>query len=134
MEKYLLILALIAIWTFCFLPAVFAADNPEQATLDQAVDKINTGFGKELVTVGSSDDPGAATRSLVGRAIKILLGIIGTIALIMFLYSGIMWMTSGGNETIIKKAEESMIWSAIGLFAIFISYALISYFIKALAF
>lgn len=134
MKKYLLVLALIAIWTFCFLPAVFAADNPEQATLDQAVDKINTGFGKDLVTVAATDDPSVATHGLIGRAIKIFLGIIGTIALIIFIYSGIMWMTSGGNDTVIKKAEGSMIWAAIGLFAIFVSYAIITYLIKSLAF
>ena len=87
-----------------------------------------------MLTVKSDVDPAVATSQLVGRIIKAALGIIGTIALIVFLYSGIMWMMAGDNSQTLTKAKQSMIWAALGLFAIFASYMIITYVIKAIAF
>ena len=116
------------------LVPVALAGNPEQATLDAASKKINDGFGKDLVTAKPGEDPTVTTQKLAGGIIQKALGIIGTIALIVFLYSGIMWMLAGDNAGALTKAKQSMIWAAIGLFAIFGSYMIIAYVIKAVAF
>jgi hypothetical protein len=70
---------------------------------------------------------------MTGKMIKAVLGIIGSISLIVFLYSGIIWMTSQGNEKKIKQAENGMIWAAIGLFVIFTSYVMVNYVISNMA-
>lgn len=71
---------------------------------------------------------------IVGKLLKSLLGIIGLVALVIFVYSGIIWMTAAGVAKEIETAQNSMIWAAIGLFAVFISYALIKYAVGMLAF
>ena len=63
---------------------------------------------------------------IVGSVIKIVLGIVGVVALILFITAGFIWMSAQGNTDKIKKAQDIMIWAAIGLLIIFASYALLS--------
>lgn len=69
---------------------------------------------------------------IIGSVIKTVLGIIGAIALLIFVYGGIMWMTSGGSPERIKKAQTTLIWAVIGLLVIFASYTLVDFVINAL--
>lgn len=103
-----------------FAPTVLAADDSGMAT--DAIKKIDELSPAEL---NKSDDLAA----IVGNAISLVLGIIGSAALLVFLYSGIMWMTSGGVDKTIANAQKSMIWAAIGLFTVFFSYILVKYII-----
>ena len=70
--------------------------------------------------------------TLIGAVIRAILGVIGSIALVMFVYAGITWLTSGGNRKRIIKAQTTFIWACIGLFAIFASYAVIRFLFDAL--
>jgi len=62
---------------------------------------------------------------LIGQIINAVLGVVGSIALLMFIYGGLTWMTSGGSAEKIKKGRDIIIWSAIGLIVIFASYGLV---------
>ncbi|MEA3272761.1 MAG: pilin, partial [Patescibacteria group bacterium] len=42
---------------------------------------------------------------LIGKIIKAVLGIVGSIALLMFIYGGFLWLMSGGNEKNITKGR-----------------------------
>lgn len=64
---------------------------------------------------------------ILGRVIEAALGIVGSIALIMFIYGGFMWLTSAGNATMVDKGRDAMIWAAIGLGVIFGAYALVHF-------
>ncbi|MBF8280514.1 MAG: hypothetical protein HW383_287 [Candidatus Magasanikbacteria bacterium] len=70
--------------------------------------------------------------TLVGRVIKALLGVIGALALLMFVYGGFLWMTSFGNNEKIKEGKNIVIWTTIGITTIFASYALVSFVIEGL--
>jgi hypothetical protein len=61
---------------------------------------------------------------LIGRIIDSILGIVGSLALLMFVFGGLTWMTSSGNQEKVKKGRDIIVWSAIGLAIIFMSYAL----------
>jgi len=63
-------------------------------------------------------------QALIGRIIDSVLGVVGSIALLMFVYGGLTWMTSSGNDEKVKKGRDIILWSAIGLVVIFMSYAL----------
>lgn len=69
---------------------------------------------------------------LIGRIIKTVLGVIGAVALLIFVYGGIMWMTSGGSPERIKKAQTTLVWAVLGMAVIFASYALVDFVLKAL--
>lgn len=64
---------------------------------------------------------------LIGNIIKVVLGFTGAIALLMFIYGGLTWMTSGGNQNKIKQGKDTLIWATIGLLVIFSSYAILKY-------
>jgi hypothetical protein len=64
---------------------------------------------------------------LVGRIINAVLGLIGTLALVMFVFGGFLWMTAAGNEKQVAKGQKILLWSALGLVIIFTSYALVRF-------
>ena len=49
-------------------------------------------LGPQSMTIG--DLP-----SIINKVIKAVMGVIGSIALLMFIYGGFLWMTSAGNDT-----------------------------------
>lgn len=128
----ILISCLVLVSLFGFMNVALAADDDAKQAVTEAVKRVETGFSSQTISGGS--DPAVATQELVGKAIKMFLGIVGTIALLVFLYSGIMWMLAGGKEAYVQKAESSMIWAALGLFVVFISYTIITYLIDKFRF
>jgi len=47
----------------------------------------------------------------------------------MFIFGGLTWMTSAGAPDKVKKGRDIIIWSVVGLFIIFASYALLKFFL-----
>ena len=70
--------------------------------------------------------------TLIGRVIDAILGIVGSLALVMFIYGGFTWMTASGNEQSVTKGKNILMWAAVGLAVIFLSYALVKFIIKAI--
>lgn len=87
-----------------------------------------------LVSFAALQNPLGTTsiNSVIGTLIKALLGISGSVALLMFVWGGFQWLISAGNPDRIKKGKETLIWAAIGLAVIFGAYALVNAVIKAL--
>ncbi|MDA3839503.1 MAG: pilin [Patescibacteria group bacterium] len=68
----------------------------------------------------------ATPQQLIGKVIAAVLGISGSLALLMFVYGGFVWMLSGGNSEKVTKGKNTLVWAAIGLVVIFSSYALVN--------
>ncbi|MBI5072057.1 hypothetical protein HZB93_04205 [Candidatus Falkowbacteria bacterium] len=68
---------------------------------------------------------------LIGRIIKTVLGVVGALALAMFVYGGFTWLTSAGSADKIKKGKDILIWATIGLIVIFTSYTLVDFVLRA---
>jgi len=66
---------------------------------------------------------------LIGKVISGALGVVGSFALLMFIYGGFMWMLSAGNEEMVKKGRSTLTWAALGLIVIFTSYILVKFII-----
>ncbi len=62
---------------------------------------------------------------VIGRVVNMFTGIAGSIALLMFVYGGVLWLTSSGNEERITAGKKAIVWATIGLFVIFGSYAIL---------
>jgi hypothetical protein len=69
---------------------------------------------------------------LIGKVVDSILGVVGSLALLMFVYGGIVWMTSSGNQEKVKKGRDIIVWSAIGLAIIFSAYGLTRVLIEGL--
>lgn len=72
-----------------------------------------------------------AASQAVGRVIKILLQVVGTVGLVMFIYGGLLIMTSEGQSDRYLQGLKTILWSSLGLVAIFASYALVSFVMQA---
>lgn len=68
---------------------------------------------------------------IVGYVIRAALGLIGSIALLMFIYGGFTWLTSGGSPDKVKKGKDIMVWAIIGLVLVFSSVALVQFVLNA---
>ncbi|KKR14761.1 MAG: hypothetical protein UT42_C0019G0002 [Candidatus Falkowbacteria bacterium GW2011_GWA2_39_24] len=68
---------------------------------------------------------------IIGRVVRAILLIIGSIALLMFIYGGFMWMTAAGNDTKIGKAKNVLVWATLGLIVIAAAYLLVKYVMEA---
>jgi len=71
-------------------------------------------------------------QEIIGVVINWALGIVGSIALLMFVIGGFIWLTSAGNPDKIKRGRDIIVWSVIGLAAIFASYAISRVILEAL--
>ncbi len=67
---------------------------------------------------------------LIGDAINAVLGVVGSLALAMFVYGGLIWMTSSGSAEKVKKGRDVLLWAAIGLVIIFSAYGLVRFVIQ----
>ena len=68
---------------------------------------------------------------LIGRVIQAALGISGSIALLMFVWGGFLWLTSGGKPDRIKSGQDTLLWSTIGIAVIFGAYAIVNFLITS---
>ncbi|PLX20284.1 hypothetical protein C0584_06080 [Candidatus Parcubacteria bacterium] len=75
------------------------------------------------------DNPIDATspEQFIGNVINAVLGISGSLALLMFVYGGFTWMLSGGSPEKVSKGKNTLVWATIGLVVIFSSYALVNF-------
>lgn len=83
---------------------------------------------------GNSNVPQGQPRimDVSAKLLKGVIGILGSGALLVFVYGGLMWLISGGEEDKIKKGTDAMKWAVIGIFIIFSSYAILNLLINNL--
>ena len=62
-------------------------------------------------------DPSGGIAAIIKNVLSWMLGIIGMIALIAFIISGIQYLTSRGDEKQIATAKRTMTYAAIGIIA-----------------
>lgn len=60
------------------------------------------------------------------RSGRYALGFVGLCAVIMFIYGGILMMTSGGKAEQVQKSKDTLIWAVFGLAVILLSYSFLS--------
>lgn len=90
-------------------------------------------FGLNPLCPNGSQD--CSPPAIIGRLIRGVLGIVGTLALVMFVYGGFLWMISsqGGNDKKVQYAKDVLVWSTLGLLVIFASYMMVNFIIQQVA-
>ena len=113
--------------------------NPITDTPSQSATKADQSAKKDTTAAPApttlSNPLGPNTNSvpkLIGNIINGALGIVGSLALLMFIYGGFTWMLAAGNEQAVEKGKNILMWAAIGLVVIFASYSLVSFVINNL--
>ncbi len=65
-------------------------------------------------------------------AARIILGISGSLALLMFVYGGFLFLVSAGNNERVERGKRAISAAVVGLVIIFSSYAIVGLVFKAL--
>lgn len=71
--------------------------------------------------------------NFIARIIRNLLGLAGTMTMVMMVYGGLLWMTARGNTKTVGQAQKIIIWTAVGLVVIFSSYTILKFLFDNLA-
>lgn len=65
-------------------------------------------------------------RLIFARVISGALSIVGSFALLMFVYGGVLWLTSRGESKAITKGKDTLTWATLGLVIIFSAYVIVN--------
>lgn len=71
-------------------------------------------------------------RLIIGNIIQAILSIVGSLALLMFVYGGVIWITSFGEAKRVDKGKMIVTWAVLGLALIAASYVLVNAVIQGL--
>ncbi len=79
-----------------------------------------------------TDLTSADARTIVARLINIVLGLLGTVAVVIILIGGFKWMTAAGDDTKTGEARKLMAAGIIGMAIVLAAYSIASFVIKGL--
>jgi hypothetical protein len=65
-------------------------------------------------------------RLIIANIIQAVLSIVGSLALLMFVYGGVLWITSFGEEKRISKGKTIIVWAVLGLALIASAYVIVN--------
>ena len=72
--------------------------------------------------------PGCAFTTIVNTA----LFVIGAISVLMLIYGGIRYTTSGGNEKSVTAAKNTILYAIVGIVIAVLAYAIVNFILTAL--
>lgn len=102
--------------------------EPDTATPPTATVSKPTKTDKNAPKIVSLINPIAGNpdiQTIIGNVILKAMGVLGALALLVFVYGGFKWLSAAGREESIKEGTQAMLWAVIGIFIIFGSYAII---------
>ncbi|MFA6528821.1 MAG: pilin [Candidatus Gracilibacteria bacterium] len=102
---------LVVLWNFVGIPGAHAAlidstDSPENIT---------------AATGGAT-----SFRTLARTIVNWFLGFLGFICVLMIIYGGILYVTSGGEEEKTGKAKKILLYTTVGIVIILLSFAAVT--------
>ncbi len=68
-----------------------------------------------------------------GRVIAAFMGFVGVLSLAVFVYGGMQLILSKGNEEMITRGKDTIVWAVIGMGLVFTSYAILRFVISTLS-
>lgn len=74
-----------------------------------------------------------SVESSISKIINGVLSLIGLVFVVLIIYSGIIWMTAGGQEKKVEEAKGTIKQSIIGLIVVLGAYALSYFIVNALS-
>lgn len=103
--------------------------------MKEYVKKISNGISNGffiLVTLpvfGERHAPANVQTDLIQVMMNItnyILGVVSMIAVLMIVYSGLMYLTSGGNDDAVENAKRTLSNAIIGLIIVGLAYAIVT--------
>lgn len=105
---------------FAALPALAANDASKQA----ACDAIGGTYSNGTCSDGSAK---AQPQDLINEIITIFSWVVGAISVIMLIFGGFKYVTSGGDSGKITSAKNTIVYALIGLVIVALSQVLVNF-------
>ena len=102
--------------------AIFMAQSCLAASL---VDTSNPGYAKGNYSLND-------VRDYAVYIMRLILSLVGTLSLLMFVYGGITFLTSAGNQSTVKKGMDILKAAVMGIILVFSSVLIINLFFGGL--
>lgn len=118
---------------FSLLVMSFVFVNPTQADFLSPEKKNQYNENINEIVAQANIDTQRSLDDIIATVIKAVMGVLGTIFLILMFLAGNNWMTAGGNEEKVKKSQKQIASLSIGLVIVLAAYALSSWVSELLA-
>lgn len=89
------------------------------------IKSILKGTGIEIPTGTGLPDPEGGIAQIIRNLLTWLLGIVGVIAIIGFVISGVQYLTSAGSEERMESAKRNMLYAIIGVIVALASFVIV---------
>lgn len=120
------IITIIAILVMFFFGFMVSAKSITEG-LDETAKTAN------LLPEGSDGSSGKVlVQNKIGDIIKAILSMVGVIFFVLVLYGGLTWMLAGGDSDKVSTGRNYIIYAALGLGLIALSYGIANYVINLL--
>ena len=104
---------------------------------------VHAGTGCDIATGGINNGiecatPAESKKQLVGdggifqTVVNILLFIVGAISVIMLIVGGIRYVVSGGDQSAVTGAKNTILYAIVGIVVAFLAYAAVNFVITQL--
>ncbi len=80
----------------------------------------------QLINPLGTGEDATDPRVLIARLIQAILSVVGSIALLMFVYGGVLWITSFGEPARVEKGKKILVWTVLGLALIASAYVIVN--------
>ncbi len=97
-----------------------------------AATPIKDGIDKSKTTTGMGNQGSDAdVNNVIQTIITILIWLVGVLAVIMIIYGGILYTTSGGDPAKIKKGKDTIVYGIVGLIIAILAFVIVNFVINA---
>lgn len=111
----------IAVITACLVMS--GATIPAVGAIDVFPECTGPGSTSAVCRARNTDNVDSIAQSIT----KLLLWIIGVVAVIMLVVGGLRYITSNGNPEQIKSAKNTVMYAIVGLVVAMMGYAIVTY-------
>lgn len=128
----------VAILTGISLMLGLAAPAFAQQTVQQAINNgLCSGSNLQISSSnysssGCNTSSGPNIDSILRHIVNVLSAIIGLVAVVMIIFGGFRYITSGGSDTSVTSAKNTILYAIVGLVIVALSQALVRFVIKVL--
>lgn len=125
LKQYILRLSVVGLFVAPVMApaAVYAQESAIQSNLCGGATSLSIGEGGEC----TDDTPQDEVNSLITTVINIFSAIVGVVAVIMIVYGGFKYITSGGDSGKITSAQQSIIYAIVGLIIVALAQVVVRF-------
>lgn len=131
MHRWLLIIASIATWALLVITQtapVFAQEATSPALREGLCAGVNLDVTSNCSTGGLNEgQTNQKLNNIIHTVINLLSVIVGVVAVIMIIIGGLRYITSGGSDTSVTGAKNTILYAIIGLIIVALAQIMVRF-------